>query len=175
MRIAPPLSSTTRKSATARDDLPAPVRPTTPTRVRGGTLNDSAPKTGAAADSYLRRTPRNSMAPCAGHPSGGEVAAASAAPSWPAAISGVYASVGSPVVYSSTRSTSFIEISSSVFRLKSAEMALTNCVAYESVRPASPPCSRRRCHKTVATTAAVTTLPIRFIITRSHWLVWPCR
>jgi len=39
--IAPPASSHTRKSATARLDLPEPVRPATPTFSRGAMLSES--------------------------------------------------------------------------------------------------------------------------------------
>ena len=46
--------------------------------------------------------------------------------------------------------------------------ACTNCVAYESVRPASPPLRLPACHSTVATTAPDTSEPTRFIVTRSH-------
>ena len=72
MTMLPADSSTVRKRATAREDLPAPVRPTTPTRVRAGTENESASKTGVLAVGYLSRTSRKSMAPAEGHSFGGE-------------------------------------------------------------------------------------------------------
>ena len=48
-------------------DCNTPVRPTTPTRVRGGMEKDSELKTGVAAVAYCSRTFLNSIAPSAGH------------------------------------------------------------------------------------------------------------
>ena len=87
------------------------TRPTTPTRVRAGIENERESKTGVVAASYLSRTPRNSIVPSAG-----QLGFARRVPLSPAGT-GAYASDSRPVVYSSTRSTSFIEISRTVFRL----------------------------------------------------------
>ena len=56
-----------RKRATASDDLPAPVRPTTPTRVRGAIANESDAKTGRCAEAYFIATSSKTIAPSAGH------------------------------------------------------------------------------------------------------------
>ena len=60
--IRPPDSSTMRKSATASDDLPAPVRPTTPTRVRGAIEKESDEKTGRSPTRTSSRRPRDDRA-----------------------------------------------------------------------------------------------------------------
>jgi hypothetical protein len=84
-------------------NLPAPVLPTTPTLLPGGTLNDSLSSARGRPSLYRRHTFRNSNRPSDGHDEGGTA--------WSSSII-IGRSVGRRVM-ASTRSTAVIADSAS--------------------------------------------------------------
>mmetsp|Transcript_2782 Transcript_2782/g.8970 ORF Transcript_2782/g.8970 Transcript_2782/m.8970 type:complete len:226 (-) Transcript_2782:963-1640(-) len=78
MVMRPDASSTMRSSATDSDDLPAPVRPTMPTRVPAGTLKVRLRRTSGSPGLYRMTTFSKVTAPADGHEAGGFVSGTSA-------------------------------------------------------------------------------------------------
>mmetsp|Transcript_6596 Transcript_6596/g.10886 ORF Transcript_6596/g.10886 Transcript_6596/m.10886 type:complete len:243 (-) Transcript_6596:807-1535(-) len=78
IHIDPASGSTRRNSAAVSELLPAPVRPTTPTRARAGTANRSPRSTGRCMLGYRRTRSLTSSAPASGHPGRGRASRTSA-------------------------------------------------------------------------------------------------
>mmetsp|Transcript_14016 Transcript_14016/g.47319 ORF Transcript_14016/g.47319 Transcript_14016/m.47319 type:complete len:336 (+) Transcript_14016:336-1343(+) len=147
MRMLPPQGSTTRNSAAVRELLPAPVRPTMPTRSPGRASKHTPRSTTLLVGEYLSITSRNTTWPLDGHPRGAGL---------PSTTAG--ASCGT-CVYSSMRSTAFIIISSSAWVRSIHVKASLNCMAKSSASAPSSALTPLRSNTRSAATEPITTAP----------------
>mmetsp|Transcript_6058 Transcript_6058/g.27151 ORF Transcript_6058/g.27151 Transcript_6058/m.27151 type:complete len:320 (+) Transcript_6058:842-1801(+) len=129
MAIVPDAGSTTRKSATKREDFPLPVRPHTPSFSPAIAVNVRSLSTKGKPGRYLMFRPVTSSLPFCGH-AVGSAARTFGAVSW-SDSKGLSR-------YSTTLSTAFILVSSSLAMLVPCSRYLVTSSAYTRHKPATP-------------------------------------
>lgn len=109
----------------ASEDLPAPVRPTTPMRSRGLTSKLILCSTSGPSSEYLTERSRTSRLPSVGHAAGGS-------------LSVVNSASCSKLVYSETRSHEFISISSMLKNRTDIRIDMEKASALDMEKPIRP-------------------------------------